>query len=40
MNSGNETTETKEQTVFVLVESDTIIGHYKYNYDEKITQSR
>ena len=31
----NETTTTSEQTQYLLVESDTIIGHYKYNYEEK-----
>lgn len=29
------TTNTSEQTVYLLVESNTIIGHYKYNYEEK-----
>lgn len=34
----NETTNitTSEQTVYLLIESDTIMGHYKYNYEEKI----
>lgn len=31
----NETTTTSEQTQYLLVESDTIMGHYKYNYEEK-----
>lgn len=33
----NETTNitTSEQTVYLLMESDTIMGHYKYNYEEK-----
>lgn len=33
----NETTNitTSEQTVYLLIESDTIMGHYKYNYEEK-----
>ena len=37
MKNGNETTNTttSEQTVYLLVESDTIMGHYKYNYEEK-----
>lgn len=37
--NGNETTNTttSEQTVYLLVESDTIMGHYKYNYEEKTT---
>lgn len=36
--NGNETTNitTSEQTVYLLIESDTIMGHYKYNYEEKI----
>lgn len=35
--NGKETTNTttSEQTVYLLVESDTIMGHYKYNYEEK-----
>ena len=35
--NGNETTNitTSEQTVYLLIESDTIMGHYKYNYEEK-----
>lgn len=41
--NGNETKETKteikEQTVYLLVESDTIMGHYKYNYEEKSSES-
>lgn len=37
MKNGNETTNTttSEQTVYLLIESDTIMGHYKYNYEEK-----
>lgn len=33
----NETTNitTSEQTVYLLIESDTIMGNYKYNYEEK-----
>lgn len=35
--NGNETTNitTSKQTVYLLIESDTIMGHYKYNYEEK-----
>lgn len=35
--NGNETTNitTREQTVYLLIESDTIMGHYEYNYEEK-----
>lgn len=32
---GKESTTTKEETAYILVESDTIIGHYKYHYEEK-----
>lgn len=31
----NETTYTEEQTQYLLIESDTIIGRYKYHYEEK-----
>lgn len=33
--AGNEVVETKEENIYILVESNTIIGHYKYNYEEK-----
>lgn len=35
--NGNETTNitTSEQTVYLLIESNTIMGRYKYNYEEK-----
>lgn len=35
--NGNDvtSTNTSEQTVYLLIESDTIMGHYKYNYEEK-----
>ena len=36
---GNETTTTKEVTQYLLVESNTIIGHYKYNYEEKTLEN-
>ncbi len=36
---GNEKKNTEEQTAYILVESDTIIGHYKYNYEEKTIES-
>lgn len=32
---GKETTSTKEETQYILVESDSIMGHYKYHYEEK-----
>ena len=32
---GKESISTKEETGYILVESDTIMGHYKYNYEEK-----
>ena len=39
---GNEitttNTEIKEQLVYLLIESDTIMGHYKYNYEETVTE--
>ncbi len=35
---GNTTTSTEEQTSYILIESDTIIGHYKYNYEEQTIQ--
>ena len=34
---GNENIVTEEQTQYILIESDTIIGHYKYNYKEQTT---
>lgn len=33
--NGNTNTSTTEETAYVLVESDTIMGHYKYHYEEK-----
>ena len=36
---GNETISTKEETAYILVESDTIFGHYKYHYEEKSTEN-
>lgn len=36
--NGKETTTTKEETAYILVESNTIIGHYKYNYEEKVIE--
>lgn len=36
---GKESTSTKEDTAYILVESNTIIGHYKYNYEEKVIQN-
>ena len=35
---GKESKSTKEETGYVLVESDTIIGHYKYNYEERTVE--
>ena len=32
---GKETKTTKDQEVCILIESDTIMGHYKYNYEDK-----
>lgn len=36
---GNTITTTKNETTYILIESDTIIGHYKYNYEEKTLQN-
>ncbi len=36
---GNKTISTKEETQYLLVESDTIIGHYKYDYVEKTLEN-
>lgn len=36
---GNTTTSTSQETSYILVESDTIIGHYKYNYEEKTVEN-
>lgn len=36
---GNKTTKTEEQTQYLLIESDTIMGHYKYYYDEKTSEN-
>lgn len=33
--NGNTNTSSTEETAYVLVESDTIMGHYKYHYEEK-----
>ncbi len=35
---GKESTTIKEETAYILVESNTIIGHYKYNYEEKVIE--
>lgn len=35
---GNETTSVEEQSQYLLVESNTIIGHYKYHYEENISE--
>ena len=36
---GNEKKSTEEQNAYILVESNTIMGHYKYNYEEKTIES-
>ena len=36
---GNETTTITEDSGYILVESDTIMGHYKYHYEEKIIEN-
>lgn len=33
---GNPITITTETPAYILIESDTIKGHYKYNYEEKV----
>ena len=35
---GNKTTTIEELAQFILVESDTIYGHYKYSYEDKTTE--
>lgn len=32
---GKESISTKEETAYILVESNTIAGHYKYQYEER-----
>lgn len=34
---GNQTISTEELSQYILVESDTILGHYKYSYEDKTT---
>lgn len=36
---GNTSTSTREETHYILVESDSIIGHYKYNYEQKTVEN-
>ena len=36
---GKETTSKREETHYILVESDSIIGHYKYNYETKTVEN-
>ena len=36
--NGNDITQVKEDTIYILIESDTIIGHYKYNYKEQTVE--
>lgn len=37
--NGNETISTTEETAYLLVESDTIMGHYKYHYKDSTIQN-
>lgn len=37
--NGNSTTTTTQETAYLLVESDTIIGHYKYNYEDRTLEN-
>lgn len=36
---GKESVSTEEQTAYILVESDSIMGHYKYNYEERTIEN-
>ena len=36
---GKETTSKREETHYILVESDSIMGHYKYNYETKTVEN-
>ena len=36
---GNTSTSTKEETQYILIESDTILGHYIYNYEERVIET-
>ena len=36
---GKEKKTTKEEIQYLLTESDTIIGHYKYNYEERTIEN-
>ena len=37
--NGNTTIETQEEYTYVLVESNTIMGHYKYHYQERSVEN-
>ena len=37
--NGNESTSKREEEHYILVESDSIIGHYKYNYETKTVEN-
>ena len=37
--NGNQTTATREEEHYILIESDSIIGHYKYNYEQKTVEN-
>lgn len=37
--NNNKEISTEEKIQYLLIESDTIMGHYKYNYEEKTTES-
>lgn len=36
--NGNQITTTREEEHYILIESDSIIGHYKYNYEQKTVE--
>ena len=38
-NEGKESISTTEETHYILIESDTIIGHYIYNYEERVIET-
>lgn len=35
---GNVSISTKEEIQYLLIESDTILGHYIYNYEQRVTE--
>ncbi len=37
--NGNEVVSIREENHYILIESNSIIGHYKYHYEEKVIQN-